>query len=149
MEDILNTEDLAPQLARKRLRIGAILIDYAIYIGFFVFMGMMFGERYVTDDGTSGFRVTGIPALICFSFWFIVFPICEGATGQTIGKMIFGIEVRSERNSRANFGQSLVRHIFDFVDAFFLGLVGILVASNNPRKQRVGDLVAKTIVVNK
>jgi len=45
-------------------------------------------------------------------------------------------------------GNCIVRHLFDLVDVFpFFGIVGLIVAGSNNLKQRVGDLVARTIVV--
>jgi uncharacterized RDD family membrane protein YckC len=45
---------------------------------------------------------------------------------------------------------TFVRHFFDFIDNFpFLGIVGLIVASNNNLKQRVGDLLGKTVVIQK
>ncbi len=137
-------------MASKTKRFFALLIDYLIYFFIFFYIGSLFGKEYVTEEGATGFRVEGIPALICFAFWFIVMPVLEGLTGQSIGKMIFKIKTLKQDGTKISIGNATVRHLFDVIDYLpFLGLVGLIVASKNHLNQRVGDLVAKTIVVEK
>jgi uncharacterized RDD family membrane protein YckC len=69
----------------------------------------------------------------------------EGLTGKTIGKRVLGITVKRLDLTDTNVGSPLVRHLLDIVDCF--ALLGLIVASTNPQRQRVGDLVARTIVV--
>ena len=77
-----------------------------------------------------------------------MFPVIEGLKGQTVGKMLLGIKVIKNDYAKSSISHSIIRHLFDMVDYLpFFGIVGIIVASNNDLKQRVGDLVAKTIVV--
>ncbi len=72
-------------------------------------------------------------------------PVQEGLTGRTIGKRIVKIKVLKEDLSDNSVGTSIVRHLFDVVDMFFC--VGLIIAASGRKRQRVGDLVAKTIVV--
>lgn len=108
--------------AKLSTRIGSVLIDL------FVFYSLLFLYLYVfgneTSDGTWG--VEGV---------------------ATLGKLICGIRVVQSNGKETNFGISFIRHIFDIVDIFFFGLVGVLVITNSIEKQRVGDLVAKTYVI--
>ena len=148
-EDILSDLEVPLVLASKTKRFVAILIDYVIYFSFFFFMCRTFGESYATETGDSGWKLTGWPALLLFASWFVM-PAIEGATGQSLGKLIFRLEVVHQEGWKASVGQGIVRHLFDLVDFFpFFGLLGVLVASRNSQRQRVGDLVAKTIVVEK
>jgi len=150
MPDILYEEDFVPRLAQKRIRVFAAIVDYIVLLGFFIFMGAVFGERYTPPGGGIGFRLTGMQPLIYIAFWFLAFPFMEGITGQTLGKMLFKIKVVSKDFSYASFAQAIARRLFDIVDWMpGLGIVGLLVASNNNNKQRVGDLVAKTVVIIK
>ena len=150
MTDILSSEEFIPARTQKRTRIFAASIDYIIIICFFIFMAYSYGERYTPEGGGVGVRLNGSQTLVCFAFWFAFLPLVEAFTGQSIGKMLLGIRVVSADYSRPTFGQIIVRRIFDFVDWLpFFGIVGIIVASNNKEQQRVGDLVAKTIVVKK
>ena len=150
MIDLILDDHPVPILARKRVRIIASFIDYLIFLGFFFIMGVSFGERYTPEEGGIGFHLDGFPALGCILFWFLMFPITEGLNGQTLGKMLCKIKVIKNDHSKFSISNSLARRLFDFVDYLpFLGIVGIIVASNNNLRQRVGDLVAKTIVVIK
>ncbi|HEY5408914.1 MAG TPA: RDD family protein [Ginsengibacter sp.] len=149
MIDLLTPESFSPLLANKGKRYVAIVIDYTVYFAFYWLIVSFFGETYTTNDGVTHYDVNGFPALACFAFWFII-PITEGFGGQSFGKLLCKIKVVKVNYDEAGLGQCIVRHLFDMVDFFPLfGIVGLLVASNNPLRQRVGDLVAKTIVVEK
>ena len=143
--------DLDPRLhvAKKTNRYIAAIIDYALLITVYIITGLIFGEHY-TEGNTFGVRIEGLPALVNIAVWFVLFPGAESINGQTIGKMIMRVKVVKLDFSKSSFGNNLVRHLFDIIDYFpFFGIVGLIVASNNNLKQRVGDLVAKTIVIYK
>ncbi|MFL5906114.1 MAG: type II CAAX prenyl endopeptidase Rce1 family protein [Solirubrobacterales bacterium] len=81
------------------------------------------------------------------SLWFNYFAITEWRWGQTIGKNATGIEVRSiDGADRLTFGQASLRNLLRIVDFFVIGEV-MIVATR--RKQRLGDKVAKTVVVRR
>jgi len=149
MTDILFAEEFQPASAKKRLRVFAAFIDYALFFAFFIFLVFNYGEKTYLADGTTSFRLTGAQPLICVGFWFIILPLLESFNGQTLGKMILKVRVTSFDYEKASFAQCLARHLFDLVDWLpFFGVVGLLVSSNTERKQRVGDLIAKTVVIN-
>lgn len=149
MIDLLTPESFNPPLAKKGIRYVAIVIDYIIYFGLYWFMFYIFGETHTTSDGVIHYDINGFPALACFAFWFII-PMTEGFGGQSFGKLLCKIRVVKVNYDEAGVGQCIARHLFDMIDFFpFFGIVGLVVASNNPLRQRVGDLVAKTIVVQK
>ena len=134
------------ELAPKRIRVLAAFIDLIIiWIIGFIF-GFFFGEPKASEQ-EIGFHVTGLPAFIFLLFIFILIPVMEGITGQTIGKKLSRIKVIKENGADISFLNSLVRHLFDFIDMIFL--VGLIVASTNSKKQRIGDIVARTIVIRK
>jgi uncharacterized RDD family membrane protein YckC len=136
------------QVSSKRKRVAAALVDAAVTLGIVLLMTWLFGSKYTTPEGEIRFKLTGLKALTPFMYWFIIMPILEAVFGQTIGKKFLGIKVISADYSKATLIQVFVRHLFDVIDWLpGFGIVGLLVASNNPNSQRVGDLVAKTIVV--
>lgn len=148
MADLFTGYDTPPMLASKSRRLIAIFIDYFLFLLISNYLLGLVGEKYITEDGGIGFRAEGFPALLITVPWFLLLPILEGYTGQTIGKMLLKIKVVRVDGTRLSVGPSIARHLFDFVDYLpFLGIVGLLVASNNKLNQRVGDLVARTIVV--
>jgi len=150
MTDYLSDDLLKESLplARKTKRWLATLTDYIFYLAIFMAVNIFFGEKYTTPDGATGYRTTGWPAFGLFAVWWLLLPILEGLTGQTVGKAIFKIKTVKVNGDDASMGNCIVRHLFDFADfAPFFGIVGLLVAGNNPHQQRVGDLVAQTIVI--
>ena len=150
MTDFLTELETDPPLARKRVRYAAAIIDYIIFFAAFGFIAVTLGESYTTDEGTVKYSVEGWPAAGLFVVWFLIFPLLESLNGQTIGKMLCKIKVVKADYSKASLKNTFARHFFDFIDNFpFLGIVGLIVASNNNLKQRVGDLVGKTVVIQK
>jgi len=59
----------------------------------------------------------------------------EGTSGQTIGKKLTHVRVIKEDGSRCDFGSALVRNI-----------LGIILIAVTEKKQRLGDMLAKTVV---
>lgn len=135
---------VAPKLASIGTRIGAAAIDW-IGLSLIAFvMGAIWGEK-AADPTEYGFRLTGAPAFWCFVACFLAIVLPEGLTGKTIGQRLLKIKVVRKDYSGPSLGRSIVRHLFDFFE--FLFLAGIIVAASTPQRQRIGDLVAGTIVV--
>ncbi|WP_299438325.1 RDD family protein [uncultured Aquimarina sp.] len=126
-------------------RILAGFIDYLIIYAFFFAYVYAYGE----PDPDGGYSVSGLPALIPVIFWGLMTIGLEQLFGATIGNSIVGLKPISINgiSEKLSFGQSLLRHLLDPIDMFFFGLVGILTIQNSEKNQRVGDLVANTIVV--
>jgi uncharacterized RDD family membrane protein YckC len=90
--------------------------------------------------------------LLLFVFLFCVLYVAhaavfDGLRGQTLGKTLLGIEViREEDGGVPGPGRAALRALtFLFVDM----LVGVFVMLASPRRQRPGDMAAKTLVVRK
>ena len=135
-----------PAIASIGQRIAAALADFVILVIIAFVFGYFWGTQY-DDGGTVGYRLQGWPAFAVFAIDFCLMPLSEGLTGQTLGKRMAGIRVVKFNGGTMTVGASIVRHLFDVVDMFFL--CGIIVAATNPKRQRVGDLVAGTGVVRK
>jgi uncharacterized RDD family membrane protein YckC len=75
--------------------------------------------------------------------------ICEWYwRGQTVGKRLLRLRVMDARGLRLQFSQVVLRNLLRFLDILpACYLVGGVAALLNPRAQRLGDLVANTIVV--
>ena len=133
-------------MAKKRTRVFAALFDFVILMAGCYLIAKWSGQTY-NENGTIGFNLTGFPLLMAILFAFLLLPVNEGLTGQTVGKRICKIQVVKNDFSKVTLGMSIARHLFDMIDCFFL--VGLIVASTNSNKQRIGDLVAKTFVITK
>lgn len=95
--------------------------------------------------------VTGTGAQLGYAAWglllFGVFCAWEGANGGSPGKLLAGIRVLGLDLQPCGLNRSLIRNLMFFVDGMLGYLVGIMVVALSVNQQRVGDLVAKTIVV--
>lgn len=67
-------------------------------------------------------------------------------SGQTIGMRVMSIQVVSVDGSPASRGQLLIRALLFLVDVGMTPLIGLISMLVTSKNQRVGDLVAKTIV---
>lgn len=78
----------------------------------------------------------------------LYFIILETAYGQTLGKKILKIKVVKGDGNKANWFSCIIRNIFRFIDVlpfiYLLGIILILVTNN---KQRLGDIIAGTIII--
>ncbi len=105
--------------------------------------GFVFGEE-------MGQLMVGFLVLVLSLLPFAYFIFLEGFwNGQTLGKKLAGIRVRMADGTPVTFaaatGRNLLR-VADFLPAFyFIGTIAMFV---NPKLQRLGDLVAGTIVTH-
>jgi uncharacterized RDD family membrane protein YckC len=144
--DILTEVDQKPIIAMKRLRIAAAMIDFIVCWASSFIIGFFFGRVYMDNEGV-GVHLQGLPAVIALLAWCLLIPINEGLMGQTLGKRALKITVVKLDFTPTNIWISLVRHFFDLVDLIFL--LGLIIASINKDKRRLGDLIAGTIVITK
>jgi uncharacterized RDD family membrane protein YckC len=85
---------------------------------------------------------------VMWLLWLIYFTYFEGTSGQTIGKKFVHIKVVKEDGSRCDVGSALVRNILRIIDYLpFLYILGIILIAATDKKQRLGDMLAKTIVI--
>ena len=77
--------------------------------------------------------------------------ICEGISGATIGKALIGLRVRDVEGGRCSFGQALIRALMLYIDMIpycIPAAVYLFSILRSPQRQRAGDAVARTVVVN-
>lgn len=81
--------------------------------------------------------------------WFYGILFETFLNGQTLGKWVFGLRVLSANGEPINGLQATLRNLLRSADALFgvFGSVGLIAMTMNRRYQRLGDLVAGTIVV--
>ena len=95
------------------------------------------------DVYVSGPLVVGVGLFVL-----LYFVVMEGALGYTPGKYVMGLRVISADGFSLSWGQAIVRNVLLPVDALVGYLVGVICIWATERRQRVGDLVAKTVVVH-
>jgi uncharacterized RDD family membrane protein YckC len=122
--------------------------------------GLVFGVGYYLLALAFGdIRIEGEPAnwhSNLSAWWNIVFGllvvayylVLEGYLGQTVGKMATGIMVVSEATSRPpGLAAAAVRTLLRLVDGMFSYAVAFVVALTNDKRQRLGDMAGRTLVV--
>lgn len=73
----------------------------------------------------------------------------ETLYGGTVGKLALGLKVVKEDGSALDWQTSAVRTVLRIVDGLFVYLVAAILVWTSPTNQRLGDKVAKTLVVKK
>ena len=141
IENQIETQNSGFEIAKKRYRIGAFLIDFFIYW----LIGMIIGIFFGTPNDEGGFSFNGLPAFGMFLIGFFLWPISEGIWGQTIGKRFLDLKVVTNEFEPIGIGQAFGRFFLGFIDYIFL--IGLIIASTNKQNKRIGDLAANTIVV--
>ncbi len=133
-------------------RVEAFLIDGAIISGialFFYYILAALGAFGLTD-------VFGEQNLIWFSafiMWLwvaqaIYFSIFEGWRGQSPGKKLVGIKVTTDERGKCGYMDAFTRNVVRLLDmVLFFYAVSLVFMSRYPKRQRIGDLVAKTVVL--
>ena len=79
---------------------------------------------------------------------FVYFLSLEYFFGSTVGKGLFDLEVRNLTNKRADFITIFTRNIFRIMEFFLLFYaLSIVLMVFSAKKQRIGDVIADSIVV--
>jgi uncharacterized RDD family membrane protein YckC len=117
----------------------------------FVCLVIFYVEAVLTGNTTAegvGFDVTGVAALIGFAVCLAYFVVSEAVLGATIGKLLTKLRVvREVDGGPIGWGAAVIRNLFRIVDGFAFYLVGFITICVTSKHQRLGDIVAGTIVV--
>lgn len=89
--------------------------------------------------------------VVVFGVTFGYYVLLEGYRGQTLGKMLFGVEViRDDTGAVPGPKAAALRAVMLLLaDAQFFGIVGLSTILLSERRQRIGDIAAGTLVVRK
>ena len=141
------------QLAGIGYRFAAQIVDGIIMIILFLAIASKIAAKTggLTD---TGFKLEGEPALLAFLLMAIAvvlyFSVLEAFwNGQTLGKKLVGIRVVETNGAPCGFLKALVRNIVRFVDAIAFYLVAAIAVLTSKRNQRLGDMVAGTLVIKR
>jgi uncharacterized RDD family membrane protein YckC len=125
-------------IPEKKYRIFALLIDFAILGIIFIPISLFVDPR----GDQSPLKIS-----LYLLTWIILFPVCEGIKGFTIGKKIMKLKVVQLDFTQVSLSNAIIRHLFDIIDFQLFGLIGLMIAANNKYNRRLGDLIGMTIVV--
>lgn len=87
--------------------------------------------------------------IIPFMCYFLLLEILMN--GQTPGKLVLGIKIRNMQGGKASLSQHLIRWLFRMIETPYLiinAAIPMIAMARSPYDQRLGDIVAGTIVVN-
>jgi uncharacterized RDD family membrane protein YckC len=135
------------RLAGPGTRLGAYLLDLgARSVALYVIVAVL-------SIALLPFAATGLPTgVYLVAAFFLEWGYgCFFETwwnGQTPGKRVFGLRVIKTEGYAIGFYEAMIRNLLraaDFVPLFYAA--GFLTVMGNPRLQRIGDLVAGTMVV--
>jgi len=158
--------DIEFEIAEFHKRLLAYIIDFFIIILYMIAMlYVLYGgmELNARDESLGGFVILIILLPMLFYTLFTELWL----NGQTIGKKILKIRVVSLDGGEATLGQSLLRWFLRFYEWGFIfttlfygqiyagflilllgGITTIIIIAVTTNNQRLGDLVAGTVVVN-
>lgn len=121
-------------------RVGAYFID-SILMGL-IWVAVILAGTLLGDIGSLVLAFAGLVATLVYGF------LLEGLYGYTPGKHLLGLVVIKSDGANCTIGASILRNLLWIVDALptfnLVAMVSILLTDDN---QRVGDLVADTVVV--
>lgn len=145
------------ELASVGQRTAAAMLDFVMFFIYFIIFGMVVGFSgwFQKDLGSFLF----FQLLLMKLPWIFYNPVIEYLThGQSLGKYILGIRVVTVDGERPGLREVFTRWIFkgdflwisaDFFVLFWfgIGLMGIVYVGTSRRNQRIGDVMANTIVI--
>ncbi|WP_201986899.1 RDD family protein [Hymenobacter rubidus] len=124
-------------------RILASLIDYGLYLTWFIAWAVLNNEFNISPGGRAGMVLMYLPT----TFYMLA---CEVFfNGQTLGKKALKLRVVRLDGTRAGLGDYLLRWLLRPVEIVMtLGVVALITILLNGRSQRLGDLAAGTTVIS-
>lgn len=122
------------------IRFVSLVIDSLIISAIFGALATVLGVGMMRHGSWS-------VGLLSFAFYIAYYTYLEGTKGQTIGKMITKIKVVREDGTPIDMEQAFKRNILRVIDGLFAYLIGAILIWRSDKQQRLGDSVAKTVVV--
>lgn len=141
------------RLAGPARRAVACVIDLLVCYGIVIALGLvvvlaLFGDLTSGELSSSAKAGSGLVLLALFAAQWVYFVVWEATRGQTLGKRAMGMRVLAENGRPIGWRAAALRNLLRAADALPTGyLVGLVSMSMSSRFQRLGDLVAGTIVV--
>ncbi|OHX64707.1 RDD family protein [Flammeovirga pacifica] len=140
------------QKANVITRIGAYLIDGLIIgaIGFIYSLLVIYGfDQIDVEIGNLTRNILLISGGLIILLFLLYDLLCEVfMEGQSLGKKAMNIRVASIDGSSVRFSQYLIRWVFRLLDITLVnGVVAIIAIIAGGKGQRVGDILAGTLVV--
>lgn len=145
-----NTIPIQYETASLLSRGLALLIDTVVKLAYLLFviilLGFFFNGADLLDEEIPAIIALYVFIWAPFTFYSLIMEYL--LKGQTIGKLVVGIRVVSLNGQNAKFNDYTMRWVFRIVDFWFsAGGIGSILISTSEKAQRIGDILAQTIVV--
>lgn len=142
------------RLAGPARRLLAYVVDLFVCYGGLVVLGLlvMLGA-FATGTQLGGGEAiaklgTGLLLLALFAVQWVYFVVFETLRGRTPGKLVAGLRVVTITGRPIGFSEAVLRNLLRAADALPTGyLLGFVAMALSSRFQRLGDLVAGTVVI--
>lgn len=124
----------------SKARLIAVFIDHLIALALMLFVVALVPERFPV-----------VKAVFFFLIYLGYFLVLEALWSRTLGKYLQGLIVRKVDGSRCDWTAALIRSALRILEVNPLLLGGIpagIAVISTRRKQRLGDLLAGTVVVS-
>lgn len=136
------------ELSPAIYRVVASFLDFVFLIIYQLIMRLFVetGVFELKSQNTAAF----VTALFISLPWFFYSPVIEYLTnGRSLGKYIMGIRVVKVNGETAGLREYFTRWIFRVVDIWIggFGFLAILLAGTTEKRQRLGDIMAGTVVI--
>lgn len=125
-------------------RAMACLLDYILLFPVFLLIAgvMAVSVEEIQDPGYA----VALTILLAIEMTYRFFM--EWAFGWTVGKRIVGLKVTELDGSRLSFRGALIRNLLRLIDChLYTVILGIALVLKTRRRQRLGDLLGKTMVI--
>lgn len=139
--ETLSTPPLRIKAAPLNRRLAAGIIDSIVVALMWASLGIGFRQDVTPTAQDYGWLVSLV--LVTFLYYFIL----EWIFSATVGKRLLKLVVLDKEGDPCSLGASLKRNLFRFLDwlplFYVAAIIAILISSD---RQRIGDLIARTIV---
>lgn len=129
-------------------RMLAFLLDRALVVAILLVIAAVFADQLLAANTQLPSPVVAAASggFALISAAFIYHFLFELGFGTTLGKAVMGLQVRNE-SDRGRAAAVAIRNALRVIDGVALYLIGFLLATFTRRRQRLGDVVAGTVVM--
>ena len=155
--NIPNQQDIQLVYISVGRRCVALIIDIIVLVVILhlfteIFPGSCAGDQdYINVYlGSKSSTLCGVPFYLYLLCSFLYYIILEWKIGGTLGKLAVGIRVVKLDGKPIDLSASLIRNVLRIIDFLpVLYVAGAFLIWHSKKNQRLGDRIAKTVVVDK
>jgi uncharacterized RDD family membrane protein YckC len=160
MQQITTQEQV--EYASLGYRFAAVLVDTVVLVGLLIIAVMAYvfvlvaqgkidpNDPAAVETLNAQFQLPNwVANLIVFGGLFLYYMVLEGIFSASVGKLVFRMRVTMPDGSRPSGTAVLVRNLVRLPEAWLLYLPAGISCLAGPRRQRLGDHAARTVVVRR